>query len=98
MNADIGRLPLARLALVVLWPAFVMAGVLEMLIFVVVDPGDFSWFGGAPLGWSRQAVYTVTFFILWGVLAASGALTMLFAHSAASERTSSDALLDEVID
>jgi hypothetical protein len=40
----------------------------------------------------------VTFFILWGVLAASGALTMLFAHTAASERTSDDALLDEAID
>jgi|CXWK01.1.fsa_nt_gi hypothetical protein len=98
MSADIGRLPLARLALVVLWPAFVMAGVLEMLIFVVVDPGGFAWFGGAPMDWSRQAVYTATFFILWSVLAVSGALTVLFAHSAAAERTSADALLDEVID
>ncbi len=98
MSGDIGRLPLARLALVVLWPAFVMAGVLEMLIFVVVDPGAFAWFGGAPLGWSRQAVYTVTFFILWGVLAVSGALTVLFAHSAAGEHTSADALLDGTID
>lgn len=97
-HGDIGRLPLSRLALVVLWPAFVMAGVLEMLIFVVADPQDFAWFGGAPLGWSRQAVYTVTFFILWAVLAVSGALTVMFAHSAASERISSDALLDEALD
>ena len=54
-----------------------MAGVLEMLVFAVVDPGDLHWFGGAPLDWSRQAVYTVTFFIFWGVIAASGALTAL---------------------
>lgn len=59
----------------VLWPAFLMAGVLVALIFVVVDPATLSWFGGEPLDWPRQAVYSVTFFICWGVIAVACTLT-----------------------
>lgn len=69
-------------ALTILWPAFLMAGVLEMLVFVVVDPGDLHWFGGEALNWSNQAVYTVTFLIFWGVIAIAGALTALLDMSA----------------
>ena len=69
-------------ALTILWPAFLMAGVLEMLVFVVVDPADLHWFGGEALNWSNQAVYTVTFLIFWGVIALAGALTALLAMSA----------------
>ena len=71
-----------RPVLTILWPAFLMAGVLEMLVFVVVDPGDLHWFGGEALNWSAQAVYTVTFLIFWGVIATSGALTALLCASA----------------
>ncbi|HJV60741.1 MAG TPA: hypothetical protein VJ743_07325 [Albitalea sp.] len=63
--------------MLILWPAFVMAGVLEMLVFVVVDPTSLHWFGGEPLQWSRSAVYSVTFFIFWIVIATSGAITQL---------------------
>lgn len=70
-------------ALTVLWPAFVMAGVLEALVFAVVDPELMSWFGGAPLGLSRQAVYTITFFIFWAVITTASAMTMLLSSSAA---------------
>lgn len=69
--------PVLQRALAILWPAFLMAGVLEMLVFVVVDPGDLRWFGGAPVELSREAVYTVTFLIFWGVIATAGALTAL---------------------
>ncbi len=69
-------------ALTILWPAFLMAGVLEMLVFVVVDPGDLHWFGGEALNWSTQAVYTVTFLIFWGVISIAGALTALLHTSA----------------
>jgi hypothetical protein len=58
------------------WPAFLLAAVLEMLVFAMVDPGDLHWFG-QPLDWSRQAVYTVAFFVFWGVTAVSSALTAL---------------------
>lgn len=66
-----------RLGLQILWPAFLMAGVLEMLIFAVVDPADLQWFGGPPIEWPRQAIYTVTFLLCWMVTATSSALTAL---------------------
>ena len=62
-------------ALQILWPAFMAAGVLDMMVFAVLDPADLRWFSGQLLGWSRQAVYTVTFLIFWMAIAASGALT-----------------------
>jgi hypothetical protein len=65
----------AERVLSVLWPAFVMAGALETLVFAMVDPQTLIWFGGEPVGWSRQAVYTVSFFVFWGVIAAASALT-----------------------
>jgi uncharacterized membrane protein YcfT len=64
----------------ILWPAFLMAGVMEMLVFAMVDPQNLSWFG-EPLAWSRQSVYTVAFFVFWVVLAVSGGLTTLLAMS-----------------
>jgi len=65
--------------LTIVWPAFLVAGVLEMLVFAVVDPADLRWFGGPALGWSSNAVYTVTFMIFWAAIATAGALTALLA-------------------
>jgi len=62
-------------ALLILWPAFVMAGVLEMLVFAVVDPGSLHWFGSDAIEWSRNTVYSVTFLIFWGVIGLSAAVT-----------------------
>jgi hypothetical protein len=64
-------------ALQILWPAFLLAGVLEMLVFAVIDPADLHWFGGAPIGWSAQTVYTVTFLIFWALISTASALTAL---------------------
>ncbi|HMN93704.1 MAG TPA: hypothetical protein PKC60_10785 [Hydrogenophaga sp.] len=62
------------------WPAFLVAAVLEMLVFALVDPSDLHW-AGAPLDWSRQAVYTVAFFVFWFLAMASSALTTLLSMS-----------------
>jgi hypothetical protein len=62
------------------WPAFLVAGVLEVLVFAMVDPQDLQWFGQA-LDWSRQAVYTVAFFVFWGITMVSSTLTTLLAMS-----------------
>jgi hypothetical protein len=64
-------------ALTIVWPAFLMAGVLEMLVFAVIDPGDLHWFGGPAIAWSASAVYTVTFLIFWSVVSTAGAMTAL---------------------
>jgi hypothetical protein len=69
--------PFHERALLILWPAFVMAGVLEGLVFVVVDPSGLHWFGIEPLQWSNSAVYSFTFLIFWGVIATSAAITHL---------------------
>lgn len=62
------------------WPAFLVAGVLEMLVFALVDPSDLHW-RGEPLDWSRQAVYTLAFFLFWASAMASSALTCLLSLS-----------------
>ena len=62
------------------WPAFLVAGVLEMVVFALVDPSELHW-QGRPLGWSNQAIYTVSFFFFWGATVASSALTTLLAMS-----------------
>ena len=64
-------------ALQILWPAFMVAGVLEMLVFAVVDPADPHWFGGPSIGWSAQAVYTVAFLLFWALISTAGAMTAL---------------------
>lgn len=64
----------------ILWPAFLMAGVLEMLVFSMVDPQDLHWFGN-PLDWSRQSVYALAFFVFWFVMAVSSGLTTLLSMS-----------------
>ena len=68
---------MSRVALQILWPAFLMAGVLEVLVFALVDPRDLHWLGGAPIEASRQAIYTLAFLAFWAVIAAAGAITAL---------------------
>ncbi|CDS53254.1 Probable transmembrane protein [Polaromonas sp. CG9_12] len=62
------------------WPAFLLAGVAEMFVFAFVDPQSLHWFG-QPLALSREAVYTLAFFVFWGLTMASSALTVLLAMS-----------------
>ncbi len=57
-----------------------MAGVLEMLLFAVLDPQSLQWFG-QPLQLSREAIYTLSFFIIWLLTMASSGLTILLAMS-----------------
>ena len=59
----------------VLWPSFLMAGVMETLVFAFVDPAQLHLFGGRQILWSPTAVYTVSFFLFWGVIAMASALT-----------------------
>jgi hypothetical protein len=61
----------------VVWPAFLMAGVIEMLVFAFADPDDLHWVGGAPVTLSRSAVYTLAFFAFWLIVSTAGALTQL---------------------
>jgi hypothetical protein len=66
-----------RKTLSVLWPAFFTAGVLDAMVFAVLDPRDLRWFGGIHFGWSPVAVHSVTFLIFWGAITAATATTAL---------------------
>lgn len=73
----------SKLIMAVAWPAFLAACLLEAVVFAVVDPLDLSW-GDGPLGWSRQAVYTVAFFIFWGAAFLSSLTALTLAGPVAS--------------
>ena len=61
--------PRALTVLRILWPAFMAAGVLEMLVFAAIDPADLH-------GVDRQSAYTIAFLIFWAVIATSSTVTV----------------------
>jgi len=67
-------------AMWIAWPAFLVAGVLEVLVFGMVDPQDLTWLG-EPINASRHAIYTVSFFIFWACTCVSSGLTTLLSQS-----------------
>jgi hypothetical protein len=71
---------LAKRMMWIAWPAFLVAGLLEILVFGLVDPQDLHWFGH-PLALSRQGVYTMSFFIFWALAMVSSGLTTLLTMS-----------------
>ena len=71
---------LAQRVMWIAWPAFLMAAVMETVVFAFVDPSELHW-AGESLGWSRQTVYTLAFFVFWGLTMAAGALTTLLSLS-----------------
>lgn len=64
-----------KLAMWVLWPSFLAAGLAEMAVFSIVDPMDLVVFG-KHTETSREAVYSLGFFLLWAICALSSALTI----------------------
>ncbi len=69
--------------MVIAWPSFLMAGVLEGVVFAFVDPAQLSFAGGAPLDWPPFAIYTMAFLVFWAVVAAAAGLTELLDRSPA---------------
>lgn len=61
----------------VLWPAFLMAGMIEAVVFSAIDPLDLQFV--ANLQWSRNAVYSLAFLAIWAAVSVSSALTLLLA-------------------
>ena len=66
-------------ALTVLWPAFMMAGVLETLVFALVDPQQLHGWGVDASTWPRAAVYTLAFGVFWVAIAAASAVSLWLA-------------------
>jgi hypothetical protein len=64
----------------ILWPAFLVAGIADGLVFSLFDPQDMHVFG-EPVTLDRRAIYSIGFFLFWAFAAASSALTCLLRRS-----------------
>ncbi len=73
---------LARRAASILWPAFLLAAVLEIAVFAFVDPAALHTLSGDALGWSETTIYSVAFLAFWCCTTAACALTVLLERSA----------------
>ena len=65
----------------IVWPAFLAAAIMELVVFTFVDPLDVHWMG-SPLEWSRSAIYTVAFFTFWVVSIIGAMMTLALGRSA----------------
>ncbi len=81
MNTVTGQM--TRRLMWVIWPAFLVAGIAEIVFFSVFDPFELHFFGDS-LEMSRQGIYTMGFFGFWGLGVASSALTLFLAGTSGS--------------
>ncbi len=80
VRADTEAETMRQRTLWIAWPSFLMAGVLEILVFSAADPADLSgWVGRALETVSPAGVYTLAFFAFWIVCALASMLTLLLA-------------------
>jgi hypothetical protein len=62
----------------ILWPSFLLACGMEVMVFALVDPIGLHC-GADAWRMSRQGAYTAAFFVFWLMGAGSSALTVLLA-------------------
>ena len=66
----------------VAWPAFLVAGLLEMLVFAFVNPESLQTLGGATLPLSPTAIYSIAFLLFWACVALACWMTLLLGRGA----------------
>jgi len=64
----------------ILWPSFIVGGIAEAGFFTLINPQEL-YLLGQPVYWSSTAVYSVGFFMFWGIAAASSAFTCFLQRS-----------------
>lgn len=74
-NLDLTKQRSVKRWVLITWPAFLAACLLEALVFAAVDPVEVHWPGLAAQP-SRQAVYTAAFFGFWLIAMACSALAL----------------------
>lgn len=72
-----------------LWPAFLLASILEVLVFAFVDPAQLQWLS-TDLSLTRHSIYSFAFFAFWAVSLIGCAFSVLLAQPA-------DALNSQVV-
>ncbi len=68
-----------RMAMVILWPSFVVAAAGAVVMFSLMDPVDMRYIG--PLEMGRKTGYTLGFLLMWGFAACSSAFTCFLQRS-----------------
>ena len=66
--------------MLIIWPAFLAACLLEALVFAMVDPGELH-LPGYFFQATRQSVYTVAFFVFWLITMACSGLVLWLVKS-----------------
>jgi hypothetical protein len=69
-----------RFLMQVMWPSFMVAVVAEGLLFSLIDPLEIG-FVSRHLGDSREAAYTIGFFVFWALLMAASTLTWILTNT-----------------
>jgi hypothetical protein len=67
--------------ILVLWPAFFAACLLEILVFAAFDPRDADLFGWG-LALEPISIYSLAFLAFWAITAATGVVTWSLTRSA----------------
>lgn len=65
----------------VLWPSFLVAGMVEVVFFTVINPREL-YLLGEPVYLDPLATYSIGFFAFWLICAASSLTTVYFQRSA----------------
>lgn len=71
-----------RRAAAIAWAAFLVAAVLEIAVFAMVDPQSLHTLEGARLGLSDIAIYSIAFLGFWLCAAGACGLAVLLERSA----------------
>lgn len=74
-NLDLAKSRIVKRWVLMIWPAFLAACLLEALVFAFVDPAEVHWSGQTAQP-SRQAVYTAAFFSFWLIAIACSGLVL----------------------
>lgn len=69
-----------RFWVLIVWPAFLAACLLEAMVFAMVDPGDLH-LPGYYFQATRQGVYTMAFFAFWLITMACSSLVLWLAKA-----------------
>jgi hypothetical protein len=74
--------------MLIAWPAFLAACLLQGLVFAVIDPAEVHWPGQTSQP-TRQAIYTIAFFLFWLIAMACSSFVLWLARP---EKTINDTL------
>lgn len=85
-NAKSAHVPLVARFGAVVWPSFFAAGVATMVFFAIVDPVELAAMTWPHVSVSREAGYTIGFFMFWACTFSSSFFTALLSTAPTSDR------------